>query len=332
MMRARMLCSAILSLCLGGCSVPSLLITPVSSSPALEETVVANGTRRAKIAMIEVEGLLANTRAGSGGLLGASENKVSLFKQQLDAAAADERVKAVVLRINSPGGTVPASDAMYGMVRDFRERTGKPVVAACQDLAASGGYYVACAADEIHATPTSIVGSIGVIFETIDASELLAKVGVKIAPLSSGPLKSMGSPLHGLSPEESAVMQGMIDEFFERFKTVVRESQTVTDESIAFDGRVFTGQQAKDIGLVDELCSLDRTLARARVLAGQPEARVVMYKRPYGYRGSIYASSEDLTPRAQGGGEELARLLVEMPVVSEVANRLQPGFFYLWRP
>ena len=125
--------------------------------------------------------MLVNATTG-GGLLGSEENKVSLFRQQLAKAASDNRVKAVVLRVNSPGGTVSASEVMYGDLMKFRAPSGKPVVAHCQDVAASGGYYVAVAADEIHATPTSIVGSIGVIFNTIDASELMDKIGVKVKP------------------------------------------------------------------------------------------------------------------------------------------------------
>lgn len=314
-----------------GCSMPSLLITPVSSSPELEETVVMAGqTRKAKVAIIEVEGMLLNTRASSG-LLGASENKVSLFKQQLSAAAADERVKAVVLRINSPGGTVSASDTMYSMVMDFRARTGKPVVAACQDMAASGGYYVACAADEVHATPTSVIGSIGVLFETIDLTGLMDKIGVQMAPIASGPLKTMGSPFDGLTAEERQVMQSMIDEFYVRFTSVVKASRQVTDEEKAFDGRVFTGRQAYEIGLVDELCHLESSIQRARDLAGAPGARVVMYKRPYGYRGSIYASSADLSPKAHERND-LAETIGQLPVVHEMTAMLRPGFYYLWMP
>lgn len=318
----------------GGCSVPSLLITPVSGDQSLNEHVVARGsTRRAKIAMIPVEGMLANTRAGTGGLLGAEENKVSLFKQQLDAAAADKRVKAVVLRINSPGGTVTASDTMYELVRDFRVRTGKPVVAACQDISASGGYLVALGADEIHATPTSVIGSIGVIFETVDLTGLLDKIGVRIAPLSSGPLKDMGSPFNGLSEEEREVMQAIIDELYGRFVAAVQANRIINDTETAFDGRVFTGMQAREIGLVDEVCQLPASLNRARQLIGE-NATVVMYRRPYGYSGSLYASAEPIQPGAgqTGGIEPMKELMGSLPLLPELQVIGQPGFFYLWMP
>lgn len=316
----------------GGCSLPSLLITPVSSSSKLEETVVEPGTRRSKIAIIEVEGMLTNSRLGSGGILGAEENKVSLFKQQLDEAAADDRVKAVVLRINSPGGTVAASDVMYELVRDFRRKTKKPVIAACQDVCASGGYYVAAAADEVHALPTSVVGSIGVIFETFDISPLMEKIGVRITPVQSGPFKDMGSPFNGLSEDERAIMQAMVDQYYQRFIDIVRQSRSIRDETTVFDGRVFTGEQALELGLVDRVCQLPETLDRARQMIGRRDARVVMYRRPYGYSGSIYANSAELTPRAAGDESAASAVLLRLPMVNEVSQMLQPGFYYLWMP
>ena len=317
---------------LGGCSLPSFLITPVSNSPELEESTVQSGSRNTKIAIIEVEGLLTNTRVGTGGLLGADENKVSLFKQQLDAAAKDSRVKAVILRINSPGGTVAASDVMYQLVQDFKARTGKPVIAACQDICASGGYYVASAADEIHALPTSVVGSIGVIYETINLSGLMDKIGVHITPVQSGPLKDMGSPFNGLSQEELAVMQSMVDELYARFVDVVRQARQVESEEVAFDGRVFTGQQAQELGLVDTICHLPQTIQRTRELIGVSSARVIIYRRPYGYRGSIYASSAELTPMAEAQAADPADWAAKLPIVSEMGQVLRPGFYYLWMP
>ncbi len=318
--------------CLGGCGMPSFLITPVGNTSEIEEIVADPGkTRKEKIALIEVEGMLANTRATSGGILGGGgENKVSLLKQQLDAAAADKRVKGVVLRINSPGGTVAASDTMFDLVAHFRETTGKPVVAYCQDVAASGGYYVACAADEIHASEASVIGSIGVIFQTLDFSGLMDKVGVRVVPLKSGPLKDMGSPYDGLDDAERAVMQGMVDEMYASFVDVVDAARgDRVDRSLAYDGRVFTGTQAMEVGLLDRLCGLEESIDRARRLARAPGAAVIQYKRPYGYSGSIYASAPVGQPRDGDAGE---RLSVQLPGVDRVTQMLQPGMYYLWMP
>src|SRR4051812_20906499 len=212
---------------LGGCGVPSFLITPVSSSYKLQEHTVLPGKTGDKVAIIEVEGMLMNMR--SGGLLQPTENKVSLFTQQLRAAARDDSVKAVVLRVNSPGGTVTASDTMYELVKDFRRSTHKPVVASTQEVCASGAYYVSCAADKIVAHPTSVVGSIGVLFSTMEFEGALGKMGIRAESIKSGPLKDMGSPFKSLGRNERAVMQEMVDEYFQRFIGIVTADRPVKE-------------------------------------------------------------------------------------------------------
>jgi len=157
--------------------MPSFLITPVSSNQSLKEVIVEEGTGGGflssgnKIVIIEVEGMLLNAK--TGGFLQAQENDVSLFAQQLKKAEKDPAVKAIVLRVNSPGGTVSASDLMYDEVKRFKQLTNKPVVASAQDIVASGAYYVSCSADKIVVQPTSVIGSIGVIFNTFDLSGTL---------------------------------------------------------------------------------------------------------------------------------------------------------------
>src|SRR5579863_1759995 len=142
-----------------GCGVPSFLIAPVANSNTLQEEEVepGQGWGAGKILIIPVEGMLANMR--SGGLLQPTENVLSLFTQELEKARNDASVKAIVLRVNSPGGTVTCSDAMYQLIKRFKASTHKPVVASCQEVAASGAYYTSCAADRIVAQPTSLVGS-----------------------------------------------------------------------------------------------------------------------------------------------------------------------------
>jgi protease-4 len=307
------------------CGTPSLLITPVSNSNRLEEVTLQGGRgwSAPKIAIVEVEGMLLNAR--SGGFLQPQENKVSLFVQQLNVAARDPRVKAVVLRINSPGGTVTASDIMYQTVLRFRASTKKPVVASLQDVSASGAYYVACAADRIVAHPTSVVGSIGVLFETFDISAGMAKLGIRNEPIKSAPLKDLASPFHPLSSEERAVMQGMVDEYFARFVEIVRANRPIRDEAslkLVTDGRVFTGQQAAALGLADSTGMLSDAIALAKQLGDASGAAVVMYRRPYGYGGSIYASSPTPQPAANV-------LALDLPGADQV---VAPGFYYLWRP
>jgi protease-4 len=248
----------LLILCAMGCGTPSFLITPVANSNKLEELEVepGHGWSGGKVAVIPVEGLLANVR--SGGLLQPTENSLSLFTQQLEKAQNDPTVKAVVLRVNSPGGTVSASDAMYELVKRFKARTHKPVVASAQEVAASGAYYVSCAADRIVAQPTSLVGSIGVVFETMHFEGTLDKLGITSEAIKSGSLKDMGSPFRALRPHERAIMQGMVDEYFTRFVGIVSGARPVTERPVAdltkyedltysgtYSGRVFSGERAR---------------------------------------------------------------------------------------
>lgn len=326
-MRTIVVISILLALLVaGGCGTPSLLITPVSNTSRLDEIEVqpGKGWFQKKIAMIEVEGMLLNAR--TGGFMQPQENKVSLFAQQLEMAANDDAVKAIVLRVNSPGGTVTASDTMYQLLERFKQQTGKPVVASAQEVMASGAYYVSCAADEIVVNPTSVVGSIGVIFNTFDAQGTMNKIGLRAEAIKSGPLKDMGSPFHPMSAEERAVFQGMVNDYYARFLGVVKAGRKALDESNierATDGRVFSGEQAVAIGLADRTGLLEDAIALARQRCGQPNARVIMYKRPFGYRGSIYAT--DATPPAQANVVQLS--------LTDAAESLMPtGFYYLWKP
>jgi protease-4 len=325
-MRLFRLLLALPLICLfAGCGTPSLLITPVQNTSSLQAVVVQRGSgwSRPKIAIIEVEGMLLNAR--TGGFLQPSENKVSLFAQQLNAAAADDSVKAVVLRINSPGGTVTASDTMYQMLVDFKQKTRKPVLASTQDVAASGAYYIACGADKIVAHPTSVVGSIGVIFNTFDVEQAMQKIGVRNEAIKSAPLKDMGSLFKKLTPAEREVMQKMVDEFYGRFVTIVKSNRTITDPdrlALVTDGRVFSGTEAVRLGLADTEGTLEDALKLAKELAKAPNADVILYKRPYGYTGSIYADTATPLPQSNV-------LQVEMPGSRAL---LPTGFYYIWEP
>jgi protease-4 len=320
---------------LAGCGTPSFLITPVSNSGELKEDTVESGKGffPPKVAIIEVEGLLANAK--TGGLLQATENSLSLFTQQLEEAENDAAVKAIVLRVNSPGGTVSASDAMYQTLLKFRKKTGKPIVASIQEVGASGAFYLSCAADKIVAQPTSVVGSIGVIFETLEFSGTLDKIGAHSWAITSGPLKEMGSPFKPLEPREKAVMQEIVNEYFARFVAIVRTNRHVTEPPVddlseykkpdyagVFSGRVFSGADGKKRGLVDEIGLLPDAIALAKSLGNAENAKVVIYRRPYAYSGSIYASSAIPMPKTNVTTLEIPGAAAFVPA----------GFYYLWRP
>ena len=218
----------------------------------------------------------------------------------MERATNDSAVKAVVLRINSPGGTVTCSDTMYEIVKKFRAATHKPVIADTQEVAASGAFYVACGCDKIVAHPTSVVGSIGVIFQTFEVTGTMAKLGITSNAIVSGPHKEMGSPFVKLQPDDRALMQQMVDDYYARFVNVVTTNRHVdsADLKIATDGRVFSGERAVQIGLVDQTGLLDDAIDLAKKMSGATSAEVVMYKRPYGYSGSIYSSASAPPPRA----------------------------------
>jgi protease-4 len=332
----RMLWIALLSFA-AGCGSPSFLLTPVPNTNELKEEQVepGHGWSNSKVLIIPLEGTLSNER--SSGLLQPTENAMSLFTQQLEKAESDPSVKAIVLRVNSPGGTVTASDAMYQLVKRFRARTKIPVIASCQEVAASGAFYVSCAADRIVAQPTSLVGSIGVIFESIQFEGTLSKLGITSDSVKSGSLKDMGSPFRALKPQERAVMQAMVEDDFHRFVKVVNDNRPMTEKPVAdfteyekeeyggaYSGRVFSGEVAKQMGMVDDLGLLEDAIKIAKDMAQAPGAQVVMYNRPYGYGGSIYASNNVPAPRA-----DVMRL--ELPG-AEASPFLPAGFYYLWQP
>lgn len=324
-MRRWTIAISMLALLIAGCGVPSLLITPVSNKNTLieEEVQPPKGWTTAKIAIIPLEGMIANVR--EPGFLHPGENVVSLLTQQFHKAEEDSSVKAVVLRVNSPGGTVTASDTLYDLIKGFRKRTGKPVIVSVQEIAASGAYYISCSADEIVTQPTSVVGSIGVIFTTFDVVGTMDKIGVRSYTVKSGQLKDMGSPFKAMTPAEREVMQDMIDQYFARFRMIVQTNRKLTDDQTAAvtDGRVFSGERGVALKLADRLGTLDDALDLARTKANAKGASAVLYLRPYGYGGSIYAQNQLPNPEAKG------TTTLSIPGLPEMTP---PGFYYMWQP
>jgi protease-4 len=216
--------------------------------------------------------------------------------EQLKRYAEDDRIKAIVVRIDSPGGEVAPSQEIYDQIRTIR-REGKPVVASMGSIAASGAYYVALAAEKIYANPGSITGSIGVIAQFPNVQELVAKVGVKVTIVKSGKHKDLGNPLRDLTPEDKELIQGVIDDVYQQFLDAVAESRDIDRTAVGefADGRIFSGRQAKAMGLVDELGSLEEAiLATARSVGIEGPPRVI-HEKPgrFGwlkYLGSIVSS------------------------------------------
>lgn len=315
------------TLVLCGCGAPGgYKITPIPADRTLEESQVLTegGWLKDKIALIDVSGMLMNDYKRS--MFSEGENPVSFLTEKLNAAAEDTHVKAVVLRINTPGGTVTASDLMHEEIKAFKKRTGKPVVAMMLDVAASGGYYIACACDEIVAHPTTVTGSIGVIMITLDVHGALEKLYIKTNTIKTGPFKDSGSPFREMSEEDRKVFQGIIDNHYQRFLDVVAESRTkLTKEKIKAlaDGRVYTASEARRNGLVDRVGEVRDAIAVAKEKSTTKPVKVIMYHRPLGWTPNIYAAS----PMPQPSTVNLIN--VNLP---ELVLPNTPSFMYLWAP
>ena len=189
--------------------------------------------------------------------------------RQLKRLAESKGIKAIVLRIDSPGGGVAASQEIYDAVRKIRE-SGKPIVVSMGSVAASGGYYVACGADSILANPGTTTGSIGVILEIPNVEGLMKKLGVKFQVIKSGKFKDTGSPYREMTPEERRYLQSYIDNAFQQFVSVVAENRHITRSKVLSfaDGRIFTGKQALALGLVDKLGDYQDAIDLAWKMAG----------------------------------------------------------------
>ncbi len=177
------------------------------------------------------------------------------WSRRIKAMSETKGIKAIVLDINSPGGSVGAVQEIYSQIRRIRKEKNIPFVALFQDVAASGGYYIAAACDKIVSHPGSLTGSIGVIFSVSNLEGLFAKIGYKTNPIKSGIHKDIGSPSRPMTAEERAILQSLIDDAYGQFLGAVKEGRGITDEKLKTlaDGRIFSGRQAKDAGLVDEL-------------------------------------------------------------------------------
>lgn len=222
------------------------------------------------IGLIYIEGGIAGGR-NSPGLTGTSRGSDYIVEQIRDAGD-DPSVKALVIRLNTPGGAAAASQEIAREITRLR-RSGKKVVASIGDVCASGGYWVAASADLIIANPATITGSIGVIMEVAQIEQLMDKIGVEIEVIKSGPLKDIGSSTRKLDEEERALLQEMVDDIHAQFVEQVAQGRRIEPERVRgiADGRVFTGRQAKDLGLVDEFGNLEDAINAAGRLAGLRE-------------------------------------------------------------
>ncbi|TAK98911.1 MAG: signal peptide peptidase SppA [Verrucomicrobia bacterium] len=261
--------------------------------PKLDEVVVEEHDSRNKIAIVPVEGIISGRQVDQAG-----NSMVEIIKAQLDRAKEDEKVKAVILRVDSPGGEVLASDEINKLVVKFQKESSKPVIASMGSLAASGGYYVSAPCRWIVAHEMTITGSIGVIMSTWNYRGLMNKVGLQPYTFKSGKFKDMLSGSRDpadIPAEERAMVQGLIDETYGKFKSVVqdgrdraaeknkKEAHALAENWTDFaDGRILTGREALKLGFVDQIGNFDDAVDRTEQIAGIKKANLVEYRERHG--------------------------------------------------
>jgi protease-4 len=271
-----------------------------------------------KVVQVPLRGFITTSSMGD------DSTPAPLFRARLEKAREDDKVRAVLLSVNSGGGGVTASDIMHQELTEYRKKTGDPVVACFQSVAASGAYYVSAGADEIVAHPTAVTGSIGVMMALYDATGLMDKLGVKSNPVVSGKFKDMGSPFVEQSKEqeeaEREVFQNLVDGMYRRFVDIVAEGRGMKPKEVEkiADGRVFTSKKAKELGLVDSIGYRDDAISRLKKKTGAKNVHLVRYER-------VLSFSELVARVASGPTLDLG--------LSGGRSRLQPGQpMYLWQP
>ena len=310
----------LLALFLTGC----VIIMLPTVQPLTEKVIGGEGAD--KILVVEVSGLLTDDDGERTLGIETAANLTARIREELELASEDDKVRAVVLRINSPGGSVTTCDIINHEIREFKKKRGVPIVAQLMDVAASGAYYVAVASDRIIAHPTTVTGSIGVIAYSVNAAGLMEKIGLSDQTIKSGDKKDIGSPLREMTDEEREILTSIVDTLHGRFLDVIAEGRIGLArkdlEEIA-DGRIYTAEQALALKLIDGTGYLDDSIELAKELAGVEKATIITYAQPDAYKNNVYSALQGM--RAP-----------EINLVNIDTGPLSMGmgvhFMYLWMP
>lgn len=301
-----------------------LMVANLSSSGAggtasydWQANVVRKGGKD-RILQLNVNGVIMS--GVTGGALGPAATSSDEIRNKLDQAMRDDTVKGIVVRVDSPGGDVVASDEIYRKLLQVKEKKGLPIVFSFGSTAASGGYYIATAGDKIVSNPLTVTGSIGVIMTSYNFSELADKVGVQEVIIKSGDLKDMGSSMRAMTEEEREVLKTMVGESYDRFVEVIATGRGIAEDDVRAlaDGRIYTGQQALELQLVDEMGTFEDAVAETEKLAGITNATIINYEKPFNLSSLFSMASEKLT--GSGPSVSLVDLLEMKP----------PGLMYLY--
>lgn len=311
-----MIVTATLTACLG----PNVNIFGETKEPLREITLSGSGEN--KVLLISVNGMISDFP--DKGFIRTSPSVVEQVVSQMNKAANDQRIKTILFEINSAGGTITASDILYHEILSFKERTGKKIVVCMLDLAASGAYYISLPADEIIAHPTTLTGSVGVIFLQPKVFGLMDKIGLGVDVKKFGKNKDMGSPFREGTEEEQKLMQKMVNDYGDRFLQLVQKHRKLDQKSLTevSTARVFIADEALKLGLIDKVAYLSDAVNEAKKIANIPaDARVVVYRRVEYPEDNYYNTADVITDRL---GAPLVN--IELPDIL----RFKTGFYYLW--
>jgi len=310
---ASMFANVLLVTAVGLKNTPALVSSGITREKRFDEVLVQPGRPASRIAVIPLEGIIMSGQSTSLG-----NDLPSDFRQALTQAREDHHIKAVVIAVDSPGGEITASDALYHALREFSKV--KPAVVFMSSIGASGAYYAACGGSVIMCNPTTFTGSIGVIISTLNYRTLFGKIGLEAVVFKSGKFKDMLSGARELTDEERDYVQGLVMQSYERFLDVVAGARKLAPATLrdgVADGRILSGTDAFDAKLVDALGYIEDAYAKARELASAPEAMVVKYRRTVGFSDLFGLLGEARAPR------------VELEISGLPDFRLAPGRVYL---
>lgn len=310
----------IFTVILSGCTFMNVTLAP-SIQPIKEQ--VLEGQGRPKILLIDISGLISEKEESKGMGIKAPSMTAKL-RESLLKAEADKDVVGVIVKINSPGGAVTASDMLYQEILSFKSRRKIPVYAHIMGIGTSGGYYVSAASDKIIAQPTSITGGIGVISFKFNMEKLLEKIGIEEESVKSGDKKDLWSPFRPNTPQEKEIMQAIINGLHGRFVDVVfaqrKDLISRKDLEALSDGRIYTAEQALSLKLIDSIGYLTDTVDLMKKSLGIKEARVITYYRPGDYKATIYSLSQSDSS------------ILNLLNIGADAFMVSPEFLYLWMP
>lgn len=302
---------------LSGCVTPKVGL--LGDGKASLKEFVLEGVDQDKILVIPVRGFISDAPQKD-----FFRDKPSLVEQivsRLQKAENDSDVKAVLLTVNSPGGTSTASDILYHEIMTFKEKTKRKIVVSLMDIGASGGYYVSLPADCIVAHPTSVTGSVGVIFMRPKVQRLMEKIGLSMEVSRSGEKKDMGSPFRETTEQEAEILQDVVDQLADRFIRLVKKHRHLDDAALAkiSSGRIYLPDEAKTMGLIDDIGYVSDAVEKAKTLAGLSEnPRIVVYRRSEHANDNIYNM------------EMMASGPQPWVLFPDVLPKLDAGFYYIW--